>query len=145
MKYSSVIKYFRWILGGVLMIAGILKIASPDNLVEVILFFDLLSENSAHIFVYSASVIEILLAAGLFLQFKPKLTAIVVSSLCFVFLLISLVGYANNWEIVCGCLGEFTYGNFDLLMIVRNMALMGMAFTISYAAFKIEETPKGVN
>lgn len=140
-----VIKYCRWILGCVLLIAGILKIITPDNLVEVLLFFGLLSESNAYLFVYAASIFEIILAVNLFLLYKPKLTGIVVSSLCTLFLLISLVGYFNNWEIVCGCLGEFTYGNFDEVMIARNTVLIGMAFMICYSAFKTKETPIGVN
>lgn len=144
MKKPSVIKYFRWILGGVLSVAGILKLIMPDNLVEVLLFFDLLNEKNAYVFVYMASIIEIILAISLFIQFKPRLTAISVSTLCTIFLLISIVGYLNNWEIVCGCLGEFTYGNFDELMVVRNSVLFTMAAFICGSVFKTKETPIGV-
>ncbi len=141
----SVIKYFRWVLGGVLFIAGILKLIMPDNLVEVLLFFDLFSKNNAYIFVYMASTIEIVLAIDLFFQFMPRLTAISVSFLCTIFLLISIVGYMNNWEIACGCLGEFTYGNFDELMLIRNSVLFGMATFICGSIFKTKKTPIGVN
>lgn len=140
----SVIKYFRWILGGVLVIAGILKIYSPDNLIEVIMFFDLLSEKNATVFVYFASVIEILLGLNLIAQYKPRLTASLVGALCSLFLLISIVGYFNNWELVCGCLGEFTYGNFDGVMVLRNTLLFGMAAIIMGTVFKSKETPIGV-
>lgn len=142
---ASVIKYFRWILGGVLLVAGILKLIMPDNLVEVLLFFELFSEKNARLFVYMASTLEIVLAINLFFQFKPRLTAFFVSGLCTIFLLISIVGYFNNWEIVCGCLGEFTYGNFDELMLIRNTVLVGMAAYISSSVFKTKETPIGVN
>ncbi|MEX0722966.1 MAG: hypothetical protein WD053_03770, partial [Gracilimonas sp.] len=86
-----------------------------------------------------------LLAINLLFQFKPRLTTISVSILCSIFLLISILGYLNNWEIVCGCLGEFTYGNFDELMVVRNAALVGMATYICSSAFKSKETPVGVD
>lgn len=62
MTKSSFVKYFRWILGGVLLIAGTLKILAPDNLVEVLIFFELLSERSAYVFVYLISMLEIILA-----------------------------------------------------------------------------------
>ncbi|MFD2532445.1 MauE/DoxX family redox-associated membrane protein [Gracilimonas halophila] len=145
MLKASVIKYFRWILGGVLLIAGILKLIMPDNLIEVLLFFDLLNEENAYVFVYMASILEIFLAISLFFQFKPRFTAISASVLCTIFLLISLVGYFNNWEIVCGCLGEFTFGNFDELMVIRNAVLLGMAAFICGSVFKTKETPEGVN
>ena len=138
-------RYLGLVLGGVLLIAGILKIISPDNLVEVLLFFDLLSEGNAYLFVYLASVFEIILAINLLFQFSPKLTGILVSGLCIIFLLISVVGYFNDWQIVCGCLGEFTYGNFDEVMVVRNTVLLGMAVWICYSAFKKEKTPIGVS
>jgi uncharacterized membrane protein YphA (DoxX/SURF4 family) len=142
---GSIIKYFRWILGAVLFIAGVLKMIMPDNLVEVLLFFELLSETNAYVFVYTASIFEIVLAINLFLQIVPRVTATLVSVLCTMFLIISLVGYFNNWEIVCGCLGEFTYGNFDGVMVIRNAVLVGMAAYISSSVFKIKETPIGVN
>lgn len=145
MTKTSVTKYFRWILGGVLFIAGILKLIMPDNLVEVLLFFELLSEKNAYIFVYMASALEIILAVNLVFKFKLRLTAILVSLLCAIFLLISIVGYFNNWEIACGCLGEFTYGNFDGLMLIRNSVLFGMATFICASVFKTKETPTGVN
>lgn len=140
----SVIKYFRWILGGVLIIAGILKIYSPDNLIEVILFFDLLSENNATVFAYLASAIEIVLGVNLIARYKPRVTATLVGALCTIFLMISIVGYLNNWELVCGCLGEFTYGNFDGVMVLRNTFLFGMATTIIGTVYKSKETPIGV-
>lgn len=145
MQNLKISKYLRWVLGSVLLIAGILKILVPDNLVEVLLFFDLLSENNAYLFVYIASVFEVILAINLFFQFKPKLTSILVSGLCIIFLLISIVGYTNDWEIVCGCLGEFTYGSFDIVMVIRNTVLMGMALWICFSAFKKLKTPVGVN
>ena len=145
MTKNSVTKYFRWILGGVLLIAGILKLIMPDNLIDVILFFELLSESNAFAFVYLISVLEVTLAINLIFQFKPQLTTISVSVLCSIFLIISIVGYLNNWEFACGCLGEFTYGNFDEFMVIRNTVLFGMAIFVCGTVLKAKETPIGVN
>jgi uncharacterized membrane protein YphA (DoxX/SURF4 family) len=141
---NVLIKYIRWILGGVLLIAGILKIVKPANLIEVLMFFDLLSEINSSIFVFIASLLEISLGVNLFFNYLPRLTAASVILLCCIFLLISIVGYFNNWNIACGCLGEFTYGNFDEMMLIRNAILFVMAAFIGNSVFKNKETPEGV-
>lgn len=133
---TTITKYFKWVLAGVLGIAGILKMIAPDNLVEVFLFFELFSETNAYIFVYVVAAIELILAAGLVINYKPRLTAVTVTTLCGIFLLISITGYLNNWELACGCLGEFTFGNFDGVMIVRNTVLLGLAGEILYKSVK---------
>lgn len=119
--------YFRWILGAVLMAAGILKIADPENMVEVLMFFELTGEEGAYLAVYGISVLEIVLAVMLFRNYLPRATAVVVSAMCGVFVLIAVVGYLDNWSHVCGCLGRFSFGKFDMLMVIRNFVLLSMS------------------
>ena len=141
---NRIFKYFRWVLGGVLLIAGVLKLITPDNLIEVILFFELAGETGAAVFVYTVSVLEIMLAVGLILNLKPKLVSIITIMLCINFLLISILGYANQWEFACGCLGEFTYGNFDLTMVIRNTVLVGLAGGIVIESYGKKAPKRGV-
>lgn len=134
--------YFRWILGAVLMAAGILKIADPENMVEVLMFFELTGEEGAYLAVYGISVLEIALAVMLFRNYLPRATAVVVSAMCGVFVLIAVVGYVNDWGFVCGCLGRFSFGRFDILMVSRNTILLLMACWIVYDAVKVKREPQ---
>lgn len=129
-------RYFRWIIAGVLFVAGVLKIIDPGNLVEVILFFDFLSESYAYVFVYSICAFEITLAFLLVKNYKPKMLGVTVFGLCTLFFLISLFGFYNNWEVACGCLGRFSFGSFDKSMITRNFTLFLMAGWVLYNSGK---------
>lgn len=138
---KEIAKYARWILGGVLLIAGILKLVAPDNLVEVLFFFGMKDEHVIKFLVYGFSVLELILAVALLLNLKPKMTSITVTLLFLNFLLISILGYTHSWELACGCLGEFTYGDFDLAMVLRNSVMLGMSALLIVQNYR-EKTPK---
>tara|TARA_R110002096_G_scaffold28336_5_gene85894 strand:- start:269 stop:700 length:432 start_codon:yes stop_codon:yes gene_type:complete len=129
-------KYFRWILGAVLAAAGILKIIDPENMIEVLLFFGVYPESTAKFLVYAAATTEIILAIYLFRQVQKKLIHLLVALLCGFFLLIALVGYSNGWEFACGCLGRFSFGRFDLQMVLRNAVLAIMSGWMYYQTKK---------
>ena len=136
-------KYSRWIVGGVLLIAGVLKLVTPDNLIEVFFFFGMSDDWLIYFLVYGLSILEIVLAFALILNLKPKLTSFTVSVLCINFLLISILGYTHDWELACGCLGEFTYGNFDLAMVLRNSVLVGLSGLIVIQSFRENAPQRG--
>lgn len=140
MNAKNIFFYLKWILATVLIAAGILKIFQPENLVEVILFFGLLSEQYAFVFVYGIAFIEIILALLLVIQYKPKITNSLVLGLCACFLAIAVVGYLDDWKFACGCLGRFSFGSFDGLMVLRNTILLGMAGWIALKSQKRNET-----
>ena len=135
-------KYFRWILGGVLFIAGVLKIVAPENLIEVLIFFGLTNEVVIYSFVYGISIIELALALALFLNKNPKVVSTSVTFFSTIFLLISVLGYTNDWQLACGCLGEFTYCNFDLIMVSRNSVLLVLSIGLVIDSFR-KNTPMG--
>lgn len=133
-------KYIRWVLGSVLLIAGVLKIVAPENLIEVLFFFGLTNEIMVYSFVYGISIIELVLALALFLNKNPKVVSTTVTFFSAIFLLISVLGYTNDWQLACGCLGEFTYGNFDLIMVGRNLVLLGLSVGLVIDSFR-KNTP----
>ncbi len=128
--------YFRWILGAVLAAAGILKIIDPDDMIEVLLFFGVYPESTAKFLVFTAASIEIILAIFLFREEQKKLVHVFVVLLCGLFLLIAIVGYSNGWEFACGCLGRFSFGRFDIKMVLRNAILAGMSIWLYYQTKK---------
>ncbi len=136
MGNRKIADYFRWILGAVLAVAGLLKIFDPENMIEVLLFFGVYPESTAKFLVYAAATIEILLAIFLFKQAHQRLVHLLVTLLCGLFLLIAIVGYSNGWEFACGCLGRFSFGRFDMQMVIRNAVLAGMSGWLYYQTKK---------
>lgn len=135
--------YSRWVLSGVLIIAGILKIFDPENLVEVLLFFGLFSEYYAYLFTYTVSVFEIALGVTLFFKIKFRVIQKIVFVLFIIFLAISIVGYLDNWQFACGCLGRFSFGKFDLGMVLRNLLLVSMSGWIILEKYSGRELQTG--
>lgn len=76
---------------------------------------------------------------GFILGIKRKLTLTLISVFCVTFLMISLLGYTNGWEFACGCFGRFSFGRFDLGMVLRNLLLVGMSGWIVFGNYKSKE------
>ncbi len=70
---NSLKKYFTWILSFIFVAAGTLKIFSPDNTGDILIFFFQLSYSTTMILVYSIASIEILLGLLLIFEIKPKI------------------------------------------------------------------------
>lgn len=135
---NSLKKYFTWILSFIFVAAGTLKIFSPDNTGDILIFFFQLNYSTTMILVYSIASIEILLGLLLIFEIKPKLIKPLVLVVCSLFLFIALLGYLNSWQFACGCFGKFSFGKFDLAMVFRNSLLLFMSIwiTIDTTIFK---------
>jgi uncharacterized membrane protein YphA (DoxX/SURF4 family) len=125
-------KYLRWVLGLVLLIAGLLKVVSPENMIEVLIFFGIPSEIYAYVITYLVSLFEIILGVLLITKKVIKVTNRIALATYMLFLGISIIGYLDNWQFACGCLGRFSFGKFDLSMVLRNFTLTGMAGWVMY-------------
>lgn len=120
-------KVIRYVLAGVFLLAGILKIEAPERTADVIVFFDLLSYSSAVAFVYLAAIVEMILSVLLVFRVNTRMTGILIVALCTFFVGLSLLGWLNNWDIACGCFGRFSFGRFDGAMVIRNSILLILA------------------
>lgn len=134
----SLATYFKWILSLIFLAAGILKIASPDNTGDILIFFFHLDYSTTLRIVYSIAIIEIVLGISLFSGYLKRYVQIFVVFTCSVFLIIALLGYANSWEFACGCFGKFSFGRFDLAMVLRNSLLLAMALWITIDSSKLK-------
>ena len=128
----SLSTYFKWILSFIFVAAGILKMFSPDNTGDILIFLFEIDYNNSLIIVYIISSIEVILGLCLFLGIKGKLTRALILVSCSLFLLVTIVGYTDNWNQTCGCFGRFSFGRFDSTMVLRNILLVSMSVWIIY-------------
>ena len=135
---NSLKKYFTWILSFIFVAAGILKIFSPDNTGDILIFFFHFSYTTTLILVYTLASIEIVLGLSLLFGFVPRFTKLVVIFCCTLFVVIAFLGYLNSWQFACGCFGKFSFGKFDLAMILRNSLLLFMAIWITIDSSKFK-------
>ncbi len=135
---NSLKKYFTWILSFIFITAGVLKIISPDNTGDILIFFFGFSYSTTLILVYGIAFVELMLGILLFLGYQRRVIKPLVVFSCFLFLAIALLGYLNSWQFACGCFGRFSFGKFDVAMLMRNSLLLFMALwiTIDTSKFK---------
>ena len=135
---NSLKKYFTWILSFIFIAAGVLKMFSPDNTGDILIFLFHFSYSTTLILVYSIAIIETLLGVALFFNFKVKVTKPLVIFSCSLFLIVAVLGFLNDWQFACGCFGKFSFGKFDLAMVFRNSLLLLMALwiTVDNSIFK---------
>ncbi|MBO6571449.1 MAG: hypothetical protein JJ958_03295 [Balneola sp.] len=135
---NSLKKYFTWILSFIFIAAGVLKMFSPDNTGDILIFLFHFSYSTTLILVYSIAIIETLLGVALFFNFKVKVTKPLVIFSCSLFLIVAVLGFLNDWQFACGCFGKFSFGKFDPAMVFRNSLLLLMALwiTVDNSIFK---------
>lgn len=131
MNYS-LSTYFKWILSFIFVAAGVLKIFSPENTGDIIIFLFEVEYNTSLVIVYSIATLEIILGLGLFFGIKKKIVKSLILFSCCLFLGVALLGFANGWEFACGCFGRFSFGRFDGSMVLRNSLLVVMSLWIIY-------------
>lgn len=121
------VNYMRYVISAVLLIAGIIKIVMPDNLIEVFIFFGMVNQTLATVIIYTIAVIEMAIAILLLRRIQLRKTSALALGICSLYLFISFVGYYFQWGNTCGCLREFTFGKFDSAMLLRNLSLVLIA------------------
>jgi uncharacterized membrane protein YphA (DoxX/SURF4 family) len=134
----SLTTYFKWILSFIFVAAGILKMFSPDNTGDILIFFFNLDYSLTLIIVYSIAIIELILGILLFSGYAKRYVRSTVIFFCSVFLMIAILGYSNSWQFACGCFGKFSFGKFDAAMVLRNTLLLGMSLWITFDTSKFK-------
>ncbi|WP_308169645.1 MauE/DoxX family redox-associated membrane protein [Acrocarpospora catenulata] len=95
----------RLVLGGVLIVAGWLKIGTPALSVQAVKAYELLPDGVATAVGYGLPILEIVVGALLVLGLLTRFSAVVAGLLMLAF----VVGIASAWarglRIDCGCFG----------------------------------------
>jgi uncharacterized membrane protein YphA (DoxX/SURF4 family) len=95
----------RVALGTVLLVAGWLKISSPDDAVRAVQAYRLLPQGLTHAFGYGLPMLEILLGVLLVLGLGSRWAAIGAGILMIVFIAGIVSVWVRGLSIDCGCFG----------------------------------------
>jgi hypothetical protein len=129
----SLSTYFKWILSFIFVAAGVLKIFSPENTGDILIFLFEVEYNTSLVIVYVIATIEVVMGFLLFFEIKEKTIRVLILFTCCLFLAIAVLGFSNGWEFACGCFGKFSFGRFDLAMLLRNSLLVFMSLWLIYS------------
>ncbi len=129
-NFKSLLYYsFYYIISILLLVSGSGKIIDPENFLKVLnVTLGFLGENIIVLTATALPVIEIALGLMLILKLKVKETLIVILSLIIVFVLFAIYGFISGFDVDCGCFGTVIKNEFGILMIGRNLLLVGIAF-----------------
>ena len=95
----------RTLVGGVWVVAGVLKLPDPNENVRAVRAYDLLPESVVQVVGHALPILEILVGVCLLLGLLTRVAAVVSAVLLVAF----VVGIASAWgrglSIECGCFG----------------------------------------
>ena len=96
----------RMLVGGVWVVAGVVKLPDPNENVRAVRAYDLLPESVVPVVGHALPILEILVGGCLLLGLLTRVAAVVSAVLLVAF----VVGIASAWgrglSIECGCFGE---------------------------------------
>lgn len=128
----------RLVLGGVLIVAGALKIGNPADSVVAVKAYQLLPESVAIAVGYALPIVEIVVGVLLVVGLLTRVAAVIAALLMFAFVFGIAWAWAHGLRIDCGCFGgggqlgagqEPTY----LLDILRDFGLVLLgAWTVRF-------------
>lgn len=125
-KLFSLAYYFIAI---VLLFSGTSKIIDPEDFLNVLnVTLSFLGENTIVFIATSLPLFEIALGTMIILKIKLKETFIAVFLLFAGFAGFAIYGAFKGFNIDCGCFGSNVSSEFGVLMIVRNIVLVVIAF-----------------
>lgn len=129
-SYKSVLIILtHYFIAGVLLFSGISKVIDPENFLKVLnLTLGFLGENIIILTATALPVIEVALGLMLILKIKVNETLIATLLLFSAFTLFAIYGFISGFDVDCGCFGNVIKNEFGILMIVRNLVLVVIAF-----------------
>ena len=125
----------RWVLGGVFLVAGALKLPDPDAAVRAVRAYRLLPEPLVAPVAFGLPVLEIAVGLALVAGVFVRTAAVVAAALLVVFLAGVGSAWARGLQIDCGCFGgggEVAAGETAYpTEVVRDVALLAVALALA--------------
>ena len=124
--------FARLTLGGVIFVAGALKVTTPYKSAAAMRAYELLPISIANFFGYALPWFEVGLGALLILGVATRLSGFIAGSLMIVFIIAIASAWARGLSIDCGCFGgggQVAPGETKYLQeIVRDFGLAFLGF-----------------
>lgn len=140
MKSNLIIKsvslLFRFLLGGLLIFAGVLKVVDNSTLFETVAYITWIPVGMKSLVIDFLPWIEIVAGSLLLLHIFDKVVIPINAAIYLSFLIFAIWGLSNGIEMDCGCFGDLDKGSFlatflgseiSIQMVVRNGVFVLMA------------------
>ncbi len=126
----------RLALGGLLVVAGALKLGDPSAFASEITNYQIIPSLAPYL-AATLPATEILTGAGLVALPRSwrRAAALAAGGLCAMFLGATTLAYLRGINVDCGCFGAGS-GPITVLTLLRNLALLGVALLIGLGAHR---------
>jgi uncharacterized membrane protein YphA (DoxX/SURF4 family) len=117
----------RFVLGGLFLAAGLMKIQDPQSFLFAINGFKLLPPHLAYTMAFVIPCVEIIAGGMLVVGLWSRAAAVVLAGLLFAFILGIVNVLANGYDTKCSCFGEVEWPcppEVGTCQIVRNCLMM---------------------
>lgn len=118
--------FFRWLLGGLFVFAGGIKIWDPLEFADALYNYDLFPIWMINVAVIVIPYLEFVVGTGLLLGIFPQQCSAILMALLVFFLVILTTNSLRGLEHGCGCFGSSDPWPFWMLFL-RNFMLFFMA------------------
>ncbi len=127
----------RFILGGVLLIAGSSKMLVISDFIETINSFEIIPNIFINTFALLLCLSEIMIGIMLLLNIYPKLTSLICGLYFVIFILFVSYSIIGNKYWICKCFGSLFGGKIDYTTLLRNIMFLILTIYAYYNPSKI--------
>jgi uncharacterized membrane protein YphA (DoxX/SURF4 family) len=127
---SYLVVHARWIVGAVLLLAGLSKISHLSKFIETIKLTGLIPIRLQREIAYTIVVLECVLGVCLLLGAKVTLTAALASGLFSSFTFVVFINLKRNNIFDCNCFGPYFQEKITMRTVMRNLTLLLLSLII---------------
>lgn len=113
----------RWLLGGLFVAAGAMKLAAPSGFADDVARYGLLPDALVNAVALTLPAVEVVAGAFLVAGIWKRTSAAVIAVMCVLFLVAVTVGLARGLE-VCGCFGASVTRKASPWTLVEDVLLL---------------------
>ena len=125
MRFANFI--MRLLVGGAFVFAGSLKILDPPGFAEMVAHFQMLPHELVNLVALTLPWVELVAGLSLVLGFWRRASALVITVLCFIFLIAVTQVLIRGIDTQCGCFGHLFAGRMGPKHLLLDGALFAMA------------------
>ncbi len=107
-KNKTLLVVFRMVLGGLFIYAGIVKVLDPLDFAQNIRNYRLVGQSLAFVAAIVLPWLEILAGVALAAGIWKRASALIISGLLVLFIILTLVTIARGLDVECGCFGALS-------------------------------------
>jgi putative oxidoreductase len=134
LKNKTLLVVFRLALGGLFVYAGVVKVLDPLDFAQNIRNYRLVGQSLSFMAAAVLPWLEILAGAALAAGIWKRASALIISGLLVLFIVLTLVTIARGLDVECGCFGALSRkSGFGVILEDLGMLFMGLCLLFAPA------------